>query len=188
MRFCFYFKQKPLVRGFSQYKISQLICNAILSGVNTMKKRIAAFIAILASISLVGCDGMTNQDVGTLSGAAIGGLVGSRFGGGAGQLVAVGAGALAGAYIGGQIGRSMDRADRARMNSAFENNAVGQPAYWRNANTGASYDVIPVRNVTVQGNQYCREYRSVAYIGGKKQQVYGTACRQPDGSWQAVSS
>jgi surface antigen len=153
-----------------------------------MKKIAAVLIALFTSLSLVGCDSMTNQDVGTLSGAALGGLIGSRFGGGTGQLVAVGAGALAGAYIGGSIGRSMDMADRARMNSAFENNAVGQPAYWQNAQTGASYDVVPVRNVSYEGNRYCREYRSAAYIGGKKQQIYGTACRQRDGSWQVMNS
>ncbi len=152
-----------------------------------MKKAVAALV-VLTSISLVGCDNMTNQDVGTLSGAALGGLIGSRFGGGTGQLVAVGAGALAGAYIGGKIGQSMDNADRARMNSAFENNAVGQPAYWQNPKTGTAYDVTPTRNITVDGNQYCREYRSVANIAGKQQQVYGTACRQPDGTWQAVNN
>lgn len=152
-----------------------------------MKKIVTAVIVTLTSISLVGCESVTNQDVGTLGGAALGGLIGSRFGGGTGQLVAVGAGALAGAYLGGKIGKSMDDADRAKMNGAFENNAVGQPAYWQNSKTGTSYNVTPTRNVTVDGNQYCREYRSTANIAGKKQQVYGTACRQPDGTWQQVS-
>lgn len=152
-----------------------------------MKKITAAMLVALTSISLVACDNMSNQDVGTVSGAVIGGLVGSRFGGGSGQLVAIGAGTLAGAYIGGQIGRSMDAQDRARMNSAFENNVVGQPAYWQNPNTGASYDVVPTQNVTVNGNPYCREYSSTAIIAGKKQQVYGTACRMPDGTWQQQS-
>ena len=31
-----------------------------------------------------------------------------------------------------------------------------------------------------------REYRTTADIGGKQEQMYGTACRQPDGSWKAV--
>lgn len=153
-----------------------------------MKKIVVTLLLLMTSISLVGCSEMNNQDVGTLSGGVLGGLVGSRFGGGSGQMVAIGAGALAGAYLGGKIGKSMDDSDRARMSSAFENNASGQPAYWQNQKTGATYHVVPTRNVTVDGNQYCREYRSTANIGGKKQQVYGTACRQPDGSWQTVSS
>jgi surface antigen len=149
-----------------------------------MKRVIASIVVLITSASLVGCDNMNNQDVGTVSGAVIGGLVGSRFGGGSGQMLAIGAGAVAGAYIGGQIGRSMDIQDRARMSQAFENNAVGQPAYWQNTNTGNTFDVTPTRNVSYEGNPYCREYHSTAIIAGKNQQVYGTACRQPDGTWQ----
>ena len=73
------------------------------------------------------------------------------------------------------------------MNNALNNNSAGAPAYWRNARSGNSYQVVPTKNVTIDGNEYCREYRTVADIGGKKQQMYGTACRQPDGSWQAVN-
>jgi len=32
----------------------------------------------------------------------------------------------------------------------------------------------------------CREYQSTTQINGRPQQVYGTACRQPDGSWRVV--
>ncbi len=151
-----------------------------------MKKALTTLILIATSISLVGCSNITNQDVGTVSGAALGGLVGSRFGGGSGQMVAIGAGALLGAFLGGKIGQSMDAQDKARMNSALESNPVGQPAYWQNSNTGTNYAVVPTKNVAVQGNKYCREYRTTADVAGKQQQVYGTACRQPDGSWKAV--
>ena len=48
------------------------------------------------------------------------------------------------------------------------------------------YTVVPNKNVTVNHNKYCREYRTTADIAGKQQQVYGTACRQPDGSWKVV--
>jgi hypothetical protein len=30
----------------------------------------------------------------------------------------------------------------------------------------------------------CREYDSTIYVGGQPQHAYGTACQQPDGSWQ----
>jgi len=153
-----------------------------------MKKTFTKIVVLSLGVSLIGCSNMNNQDVGTLSGAALGGLIGSRFGGGSGQLVAVGAGALLGAYLGGKIGQSMDAADRAKMNNALETNNVGQPAYWTNQKTGTSYTVEPVKNVAVSGNPYCREYRTIANVAGKKQQVYGTACRQPDGTWQAVGS
>lgn len=152
-----------------------------------MKIKFIKMIVLLSSISLIGCTQMTKQDVGTVTGGVAGGLLGSQFGKGGGQLLAIGAGTLAGAFIGGAVGKSMDETDKMKMNQTLETNNVGQPAYWQNQNTGASYTVVPVKNVNVNGNAYCREYRSTADVGGKKQQVYGTACRQPDGSWKVVS-
>ena len=149
-----------------------------------MKNLLLKAVCLAAGISLVGCESATKQDVGTVSGAVIGGLVGSQFGKGGGQLLGVGLGALAGAYIGGAIGKNMDDTDRLKMQRALENNRSGQPAYWQNQQTGDSYTVVPTQNVTVNGNPYCREYRTTAIIAGKKQQMYGTACRQPDGTWQ----
>lgn len=151
-----------------------------------MNKFFTAIITLFCSLSLAGCQNMTQQDVGTVTGAVAGGLLGSTIGNGGGQLVAIGAGTLAGAYIGGKIGKHMDDEDRARMNKAMENNSAGQPAYWRNAKTGTNYKVTPTKNVKVGNNQYCREYRTTAEIGGKQEQMYGTACRQPDGSWKVV--
>lgn len=152
-----------------------------------MKKLFAFVICLIASVSLVGCSNMSNQDVGTVSGAVAGGLLGSTIGHGSGKLMAVGIGTLAGAFLGGAIGKNMDDTDKLKMQHALESNNAGQPAYWQNSNSGASYTVTPVKDVTVDGNQYCREYRTTAVIAGKKQQMYGTACRQPDGTWQVVS-
>lgn len=152
-----------------------------------MKRFFTALIILLLSASLAACDSMTKQDVGTLTGGVAGGLIGSTVGGGSGRILAIAAGTLAGAFIGGAIGKNMDDTDRLKMNQALNNNNVGVPAYWHNNNSDANYEVVPTRNVTVDGNQYCREYRTVANIGGKRQKMYGTACRQPDGSWQAVN-
>src|SRR3990167_722397 len=151
-----------------------------------MKRFFISIVMTLAAICLVGCDTMNNQDVGTVAGGVAGGLLGSTVGAGNGRLVAIAAGTLAGAMLGGAVGHNMDENDKARMNAALENNNVGQPAYWNNAKTGANYQVTPVKNVTVSGNKYCREYRTTADIAGKQQQVYGKACRQPDGSWKAI--
>jgi surface antigen len=152
-----------------------------------IKKIVTGLLATILSLNLAGCANMTKQDVGTVSGGVIGGLVGSQFGGGSGQLLAVGVGALAGAYLGGSIGKSMDETDRLKMTQTLESNSVGQPAYWQNHKTGAQYTVVPTKNVTVGSNKYCREYRSTAMIAGKQQQVYGKACRKPDGSWKIVN-
>lgn len=152
-----------------------------------MKKLFTAIIVLFCSLSLVGCENMSKQDIGTLTGGVAGGVLGSTVGQGNGRILAIGVGTLAGAFIGNAVGKSMDETDRLKMTSALENNSVGQPAYWHNNRTGASYKVVPTKNVSVSGNKYCREYRTVADVAGKKQQIYGTACRQPDGSWKVVS-
>jgi surface antigen len=41
-------------------------------------------------------------------------------------------------------------------------------------------------NTYDSGTGPCREYTLDATIGGKTEQIYGTACRQPDGSWKVV--
>lgn len=152
-----------------------------------MNKLMTGLLVLVCSINLTGCENMTKQDVGTISGGIAGGLLGSTIGKGSGQLVAIAAGTLAGAYLGGAIGKNMDDTDKMQMNNALENNSAGQPAYWRNNRSGNSYRVTPTKNVTVRGNHYCREYRTVATINGKEQVMYGTACRQPDGAWRAVN-
>jgi hypothetical protein len=35
-------------------------------------------------------------------------------------------------------------------------------------------------------DQTCREYRTAATIDGKPEQLHGTACLQPDGTWQFI--
>lgn len=152
-----------------------------------MNKLITMCLIALCSLSLAGCQTMSNQDVGVLSGGIAGGVLGSTIGKGSGQILAIAAGTIAGAAIGGSIGRHMDDTDRIRLNRALDDNRLGQPAYWHNERYDADYEVVPTRNVSIRGNEYCREYRTVAVINGKRQHMYGTACRQPDGSWQAVS-
>lgn len=34
---------------------------------------------------------------------------------------------------------------------------------------------------------YCREFTKIVQVGGQTQSAYGTACYQPDGSWQILS-
>jgi surface antigen len=130
---------------------------------------------------------MSNQDTGLLTGALAGGLLGSTLGKGSGQILAIAAGTAAGAMIGGSIGKNMDDTDRMRMNRALEGNSVGEPAYWHNRHTGVYYRVVPTRNVRHHGNRYCREYRTIAEIGGKTREVYGTACRDRYGDWRIVN-
>jgi surface antigen len=126
---------------------------------------------------------------GTLIGAAAGGLVGSQFGSGSGKLAATGIGVLLGGLLGSSIGRQMDEQDRARALQAQQaaySAPVGQRIVWNNPQNGHSGTVTPVREGNDAAGNYCREFQSTVTIGGQPQQAYGTACRQPDGSWKVV--
>ena len=147
------------------------------------------------ALGLAACDqsaygggGASNkQTVGTVGGAVAGGLAGQAIGGGTGRLWATGAGVLLGALLGSEIGKSLDRADQAYMGqttyNALETGRTGQPVQWRNPDSG-HYGTVTPQAAYQQGNVTCREYTQTVYIDGRSQQAHGTACRQPDGSWQ----
>ena len=96
-------------------------------------------------------------------------------------------GTLLGALIGGNIGAHMDAQDRMNAAQALNNVPDGRAATWRNPNTHARYAVVPQRTYQVSNGQYCREYLAAVVVGAREQRAYGTACRQPDGSWKIVS-
>ena len=153
-------------------------------------KTVIAFLAI--ALFSAGCsqDGRVHkQGVGAVTGAALGGLLGSQFGSGTGRLAATGAGVFLGALIGSEIGRSMDEVDRLKAdqaNRSAQNAPIGETIAWNNPDSGHSGSVTPVRDGTSSSGQYCREFQQTVTIGGKTEDAYGTACRQPDGSWQVV--
>lgn len=148
-----------------------------------MKKIMTVFIVGLLTITLGGC--ATREEAGTLTGAAVGAAVGSTFGGGRGRALAIWLGAVVGAHIGQTVGRYMDEQDRIRTSMILENNRTSQATSWRNPDTGYDYTVTPTRTYEVAEGP-CREFTMDAIVGGKKQQVYGTACRQADGSWKII--
>lgn len=157
-------------------------------------KTIALKITTLAlAASLLGAcanDVGVKQAGGGLLGAGAGGLVGSQFGHGSGKLAATAIGTLLGAYLGSEAGQSLDRADRAYAQQA-EQQAYAAPTghtiRWNNPETGNQGSFTPTREGTDQATgAYCREYQNTVTVGGQTQQVYGTACRQPDGSWKIL--
>ena len=70
---------------------------------------------------------------------------------------------------------------------AFESNRAGQTSVWQNPDSGNSGSVTPTRTYELANGQYCREYRQTIVVGGEQHQAYGTACRQPDGTWAIQS-
>lgn len=123
---------------------------------------------------------------GGLIGAVLGGVVGSQIGHGGGNTAAIVGGSVIGAVIGGNIGRSMERADHASTTQILESGRTGNTVAWRNADTGARYQVTPTRTYQAAPNRYCREFNTWAVIGGYEEKLHGTACRMPDGSWKRV--
>lgn len=71
---------------------------------------------------------------------------------------------------------------------ALENNPTDQAADWINPDTAHTGAVVPTRTFSDTQGRPCREFITTIIIGGKQQQGYGTACRQPDGTWQIVSN
>lgn len=150
--------------------------------------RLAA-IALLGA-TLAGCTTPpppdANQQAGTAIGAVVGGLLGSQIGHGSGRVAATILGAVAGGAIGNRIGQVMDDNDRMRTAYALETVPTGTVSQWRNPDTGNQYTVVPTRTyAAAQGP--CREYTMDVVIGGRLEKAYGTACRQPDGSWRTVN-
>ena len=147
--------------------------------------RFLSLSAVFGAAMLVGCATGPKEETGMVIGGVLGGLLGHQVGGGRGQTAATIVGAIAGVAIGGAIGRSMDDVDRMRMAATLETTRTGVATTWHNPDTGYEYRMEPTRTFeTVEGP--CREYTLDAQIGGRTEQVYGTACRQPDGSWRIV--
>lgn len=126
--------------------------------------------------------------LGGLLGAAAGAGIAAAAGGGAGAIVGAGIG---GALIGGFIGNRLDARDKrlaaAAAQQAFESNRTGQASAWHNPDSGNSGTITPTRTQQLANGEYCREYKQTIVVGGEQHQAYGTACRQPDGTWKIQS-
>ncbi len=157
-----------------------------------MKTSIRFGVALAALVALGGCastyQGGEKQGLGTLIGGAAGAVTGAQFGSGGGRLAMTALGTLAGAVIGNSFGQSLDRADRQYASRAqqvaLEYEPSGSETTWRNPDTG-NYGVIkPTQTYRSPSGEYCREYQHTIIVGGRTQEAYGRACRQPDGSWE----
>ena len=149
-------------------------------------RNILTVLAIAATLSLA-TSACTNEESGTIIGGILGGAAGSQVGKGHGRTAATVVGAIAGGYIGGNIGRSMDDTDRLKVRHSLENNRTHESSSWTNPNSGNGYTVTPTSTYQTDSGHYCREYTTDVVIGGRREQAYGTACRQEDGAWKVVS-
>lgn len=151
------------------------------------------FIIVVLLFLLSGCASTTWQQnqkaiIGGVGGAAAGGLIASAFKANTAGIVG---GALLGGLIGGAVGNRMDAADRREAYRAeqysLEKNPSGTATRWQNPDSGNYGSITPLNTYQGVNGRYCREYSHQVTINGRTEQVYGTACRQPDGSWQIKS-
>jgi surface antigen len=123
--------------------------------------------------------------MGGMLGAAGGGLIAAAAGGGAAGIIG---GVLIGGLVGGAVGNALDQKDKQMAQQAaqqaFENSRSGESSGWQNPDSGNSGSITPTHTYQAPSGQYCREYEQDIVVGGKPEKSYGTACRQPDGSWQ----
>ncbi len=136
-------------------------------------------ISIVLGASLIAGIGCTSESgTGAAVGAGAGGILGAAAGGAGWGLFGAAVGGLLGYGVGSQVEAQNER----RMTEAL---AAGQPTTWE-ADHGHVYTVEPQPIYYSQGLR-CRRYRLLAHVEGQPREVFGTACQQPDGRWEAVN-
>jgi surface antigen len=148
---------------------------------------LAAALLVSTSSILAGCvsdpytGSVTNETAGTVGGAATGAIIGAAIAKNdvAGALL----GAAVGGVIGNRIGANLDEESRQRYWNA-QNRALeyGDATEWSNDERGDRGTITPGRSY-YQGSAMCRPYTSTVWIAGRGEQMNGTACRNPDGTW-----
>jgi surface antigen len=154
------------------------------------RARLALMLVTVLAVS-VGCADVGQNPktaIGAAGGAAAGGLIGAAA---SHNPLAIAGGVVLGGLVGGAVGNMLDQRDHQlaaqAAQQALETAPTGTAIPWRNPDNGHAGTVTPVRTYQVADGRYCREYQQVVTVGGQHQQAYGTACRQPDGSWQVVN-
>lgn len=148
-------------------------------------------VVVLAVLTLGGCNTMGQKEgLGTVVGGVAGGLLGNQIGGGSGKTAATVAGIFIGGMLGRDVGASLDKLDKQMMTqtsyTALEKLPTGVSSGWNNPDSGHSGTVTPIKTFQTNNGSYCREFQTTVNVGGKVQSAYGTACRQPDGSWKII--
>lgn len=156
-----------------------------------MMRKIALVTVVTMGLAACADSPGHKQTGGALLGGIGGAVAGAQFGKGTGKLAAVAAGTLIGALVGSEVGRSLDSADKAALTQTTQTTLESQPSgtssTWRNPDSGNYGTGTPTRTYQSDAGAYCREYQQTVTVGNRTEDAYGTACRQPDGSWKVVN-
>jgi surface antigen len=140
-------------------------------------------------------DGRCRPD--KLDSAAVRGLVGpgrgfrtnARFRSSAGKastLDNTAIGALMAAVGGKRPPRGISRKNEICFSQSFEHIPDRGLVAWSDRRRTVQYSVTPLRTLKTSDGLFCREYAAKATVNGHAADVYGTACRQGDGTWFLV--
>ncbi len=158
-----------------------------------MRRRVlkAAAVGTFFILLTTGCATMESNPkttIGAVGGGILGGLIASAAGGNAATIAAS---AVGGILLGGLVGNLLDERDKRlaaeATQRALETVPSGSAVPWRNPDNEHYGTVTPVRTYQTASGTYCREYQQSVVIDGRQERAYGTACRQPDGSWRIVN-
>jgi len=159
------------------------------------KANIIITLALVAMVSSCADNHRNNNvkkaEIGTVAGAIGGALAAQNLGKGTGRTLSIAAGSLLGAFIGNNIGASLDKADmnfyRKTSQFALERNPSKKVSTWVNPDSGNSGTITPTKTILQDDKKtYCREFTQTITIGNKTEEAYGNACRAPDGTWKIV--
>lgn len=145
--------------------------------------------AIAAAALLAGCQSTATQTA-SGPGTFYGGVINSQYGAsGNHKLAQSGTGTMVGAFIGkeAKIGQAdLPHADAAAKRAYAA--PVGERIFWNNPQTGSSGTITSTREGYNSAGTYCREYQQTVTAGSNTELIYGTACKQADGTWKIVTN
>lgn len=151
-----------------------------------MKSVRMSHVAVLAAVvvGLVGCEGMSRQDIGTVTGGVLGGVLGSTVGKGSGRTAAVIGGTIIGGMMGSEVGRNMDEVNRMRIAQTLESTPQHRSRSWVDDRKDR-YTVTPGERFD-EGR--CRHYKISIETDHKLRQGHGKACQDARGNWTIKES
>lgn len=96
------------------------------------------------------------------------------------------------AVVSDELSARLSRADQVALErttqTTLESVPIGTESRWNNPESGHAGTVMPTRTFQRASGQYCREFTQVIVIGGRSEEIKGTACREADGTWRRVTA
>lgn len=144
--------------------------------------------ALAAAALLAGCQ--STKETSTEAPSIFGGTINSQLTAGSNpKLAQSGTGTMVGAFIGKEA--KIQPADQPLAETAAKRAyaaPVGERMTWNNPQTGNSGTITSTREGYNSTGTYCREYQQTVTTGRQTELIYGTACKQADGTWKIVTN